>query len=130
MVIDLAISDAPIWVERSVLFMIVIRWLDTVSFKNLHPAMLLAAQRVAAVYEDLGQTELWITSAADGVHKVGSLHPKGRALDFRTHGLALTQKAGLERTIQKALSARLFDAMLEDFGLPNEHLHIEYTEGA
>ncbi len=61
-----------------------------------------------------------ITSAFDGKHKPGSLHGKGRGLDFRTRLV----KKGLRTALGVDVAAMLgieWDVIFE-----GDHLHVEY----
>jgi len=102
-----------------------------VSLKGLQPQMVLAAEIVYGAYRDSGTPDCVITAGSDGQHMQGSLHYKGCALDFRTHGLrevgvdprALTVK------IREALGPN-FDVLLEHPLAPEEHIHVEWQEKA
>ena len=69
--------------------------------------------------------ECIITSANDSTHSKRSLHYRGLALDFRTHNVPRDKVTGLVLAVKNALGSE-FDVLLEDFKLPNEHLHIEH----
>jgi conjugal transfer mating pair stabilization protein TraG len=71
-----------------------------------------------------GDASCTITSANDGQHSEKSLHYSGNALDFRTKDY-LGDKMALVDSIRTALGPD-FDVVLEDEGLPNEHVHLEY----
>lgn len=104
-----------------------LRWDDSVKFDKLHPAMLLAAQRVNAIYESLSLKDLWITSGNDKTHKTGSKHYDGKAFDFRTK---LIPTADLKQQVFAQVKAALgpqFFVDLEDFGKDNEHLHVQFN---
>ena len=74
---------------------------------------------VCNAYRTLGH-ECWITSAAEGTHKKGSLHYLGLALDFRTRDMTKAEKTALVGLVIEALTEE-FDVVLE-----KTHLHIEY----
>lgn len=63
-----------------------------------------------------------ITSSFDGVHKPGSLHDVGRALDFRLWYVDAARWDGLTRSLEQALGPE-FDVVLER---EKNHIHIEY----
>ena len=74
-------------------------------------------------YAKLQPFDLTITHGTDGTHS-GAVdpHPFGKALDVRTHDLP-----DPDATIV-ALASRLgaaYTVILEDRGLPNEHIHIQ-----
>jgi hypothetical protein len=106
------------------------RWLDTVSFKDLHPAMVLAVLRIDSIVarSAWGGDGAIITSGNDSVHKEGSKHYEGKALDFRTHNWPASTKQQVFRDVKAALGPTFF-VDLEDSGLPNEHLHVQFNEG-
>lgn len=101
------------------------RWLDSVKFDHLHPAMLLAAIRVEDIYKSI-PAELWITSGNDSQHMLGSKHYEGKALDFRTKTVPEGMKQHVFTLIKSALGPQFF-VDLEDLDKPNEHLHIQYN---
>lgn len=102
-----------------------IRWLDTVSFEGLHPAMVLAANRVDQIYVSYNQPECWITSGNDSTHATNSKHYLGRAFDFRTKTLPDTVKDAVFQAVRSALGPEFF-VDLEDRGKMNEHLHVQF----
>ncbi len=61
-----------------------------------------------------------ITSAWEGKHGKGSLHPKGRALDFRTRLV--------KKYLREALTSDIDDMLGQDFDVvfEGDHLHVEY----
>lgn len=61
-----------------------------------------------------------ITSGTDGVHSPTSLHPKGRAFDFRTKHLGQFEKEAVFETT-KAILGKDYDVILE-----SDHLHVEW----
>ncbi len=67
-----------------------------------------------------------ITSGNDSVHKVGSLHGRDKAIDFRTKTLPERADKFKFRDTLRAIIGPDFDVILEDIGGPNEHLHVEY----
>lgn len=56
----------------------------------------------------------------DGVHKSGSLHYKGLAIDVRTRDLTSAQITALVARLKAVLGSK-FDVVLE-----KDHIHIEY----
>lgn len=73
-----------------------------------------------------GAKILTITSVNDGVHKPGSLHYNGNAVDIRS-------KVFKHELVEKAVSlfrsspdGPRYDLLFEAPGTPNEHLHLEF----
>ncbi|WP_292960272.1 conjugal transfer protein TraG N-terminal domain-containing protein [Novosphingobium sp. UBA1939] len=68
-----------------------------------------------------------VTSGRDGRHMVGSLHPSGRALDFRGNNISVTQGRQLATLVGRRLGPD-YDVAFETF--PHDpsrnHLHAEY----
>lgn len=101
-----------------------------VSLKDLQPQMVLAALVVMDYFRSKGIPNMVITSCNDSTHMKGSLHYEGKAIDFRTHDITLSNRAAwltgtFLKDIKDALGAE-FDCIVEDISGPNEHLHIEY----
>jgi hypothetical protein len=69
-------------------------------------------------------TNLLVSSGTDGVHKSGSMHGAGWAVDFRTKKFTTEQKHALRDKVKERLG-QAYDCILEDEGGPNEHLHVE-----
>lgn len=68
--------------------------------------------------------DMFVTSCNDSVHAKGSAHYTDEAADFRLHHLQPADK----HRLADALKARLgstFTVLIEDEGLPNEHLHCQ-----
>lgn len=96
-----------------------IETLPGVNLIGLHPKMQLCNCILTVLYYQFDQV-LVITSAVDGVHTKGSLHPKGRACDYRIWYFTEEQLEELVRAINKALGPG-YDVVMEA-----DHLHIEY----
>lgn len=77
-----------------------------------------AALKVEAAYNALGH-DCIITSGTDGQHIPKSLHYKGKALDFRTFHVPVTQREKIRKSVKQRLGAD-YDVILE-----KDHLHIE-----
>lgn len=94
-------------------------------FASHHIAIPIMVTVVNSVFQKYGY-DCVITSANDGVHGVGSLHPKDMADDFRSKHLPdeATKKIILAE-IKEALGDQ-FDVLLEYLGKENEHYHIEW----
>ena len=63
-----------------------------------------------------------ITSARDSIHKAGSLHPYGLAVDLRTKDLSQEQIVKLAAELKKELGPD-FDVVIEASPL---HIHVEF----
>jgi len=88
---------------------------------DLEREMCKALPVIERVHQEAGILRgAYITSARDSIHNVGSLHPKGLAVDVRTRDLSPTQKGILTANLQKELG-KDFDVVLE-----TDHIHIEY----
>lgn len=97
-----------------------------VRLQSLKPQMLIALSAVSAIWQAAGAASLTITSANDSRHGQNSLHYAGAAFDFRTNDLPLRlDPRQLAREVKIALGPD-FDVLLEDYGQPNEHLHVEW----
>ena len=91
---------------------------------GLTPEMVLGIMMVSDVFRSRGY-ECVITSALDGVHPAGPVHKDGRAVDFRLKHIP-DRAVRLEILGQiKGMVGDQFDAVLEDFGGENEHIHLE-----
>jgi conjugal transfer mating pair stabilization protein TraG len=90
---------------------------------HLAPAIRAVAQETGA----LGLTAPTLTSAQDRHHTDGSLHPEGKALDFRGHNITITQGQALAGRVRQDLG-RDYDVQFETFAEDpaNNHLHVEY----
>ena len=64
--------------------------------------------------------ELVVTSCTDGVHKVGSLHYEGLAVDLRSRDLTSAQRQAFLMRLREALGPE-FDVILE-----KDHFHLEF----
>lgn len=87
--------------------------------------VIIAAGVVNAANQLELKMDMVITSGRDGKHKIGSLHDKNRALDFRTKHLPLATKRALTTAVKKRLG-RDYDVIIEAIGKMNEHLHVEH----
>lgn len=85
--------------------------------------IILAAAANAAA--KLGIGDVTVTSGNDSTHMVGSKHYTDEALDFRVKGLT-QDKVKTWRTSTLLRLGPGYQAMVEDFGKPNAHLHVEW----
>lgn len=96
--------------------------------------ILFAVEVVREVWEEFGASACVITAGVDGTHSTLGEHYKGDALDFRTVGVPEIEKAvetvahrlGSTVVSQSIYSGPNYLLILEDRGMPNEHLHISY----
>lgn len=106
-----------------------------VRVRDIRPEMVLGITIAAGCWGWLGLTTLTVTSVNDSKHGPNSLHYKGAAADLRTKDIGQAgdpqnapRRAVLDRLVS-SLCASLgadFDVVLENFGGPNEHIHVEY----
>jgi hypothetical protein len=89
---------------------------SVINMMGIHPRILWVTLLIESVWN--GEPVL-ITSVMEGEHMEGSLHYKGRAIDFRYPEIDRVIK--LEK-LRKALSG-LFGMVLE-----KDHIHIEYEK--
>ncbi len=95
-----------------------------VKLDALQPQMVLAVIVIEAVYSKYGY-DCFITSANDSSHKAGSLHYKGRALDFRLNSLKKEDREKVVGDVAVFLGED-YDILHESPDTANEHLHVEY----
>lgn len=84
---------------------------------------------LASIMEtELDLSSITVTSVNDGVHKVGSLHYAGKAVDIRSK---IYDRLKLGKVVErfKGLYDSDFDLIWESQGKDNEHLHLEYDPG-
>jgi hypothetical protein len=112
---------------------------DSVRFKELSAPLLW----ILNILYDLAETapgipnEIVITSVNDSKHSVGSRHYTNEAIDIRTHNFRTREtKRWFRGELEKELSrhplpqsSNKFRVLLEDEGLPNEHLHVQVRKG-
>jgi hypothetical protein len=82
--------------------------------------MAIAYTIACAIYRAQANQVCIITSGAEGPHMVNSLHPLGKALDFRIRTLTTTQQQTILLALRAALGAQ-FDVVLE-----KTHIHCEF----
>lgn len=90
-----------------------------VSLLGLQPQMIIAVIAANDIWAGLDQ-ELVITSCTDGVHRKGSLHYKGLALDLRTRDFSDADKEKAFAELAEALG-QAYDTVLE-----STHIHVEW----
>lgn len=73
----------------------------------------------------LGLTQdVLVTAGNNGVHARGSAHYTDEALDIRSHNFSTEDKHKFVETLRTRLG-REYTVLLEDEGLPNEHIHCQ-----
>lgn len=90
------------------------------SLDSLKPVILRAIATIDEIHLDLFNTEIVITSGADGQHGSHSLHYQGFTIDLRTRNLTIDQRKIFSNRVKEKLG-RDFDVILE-----SDHMHIEY----
>jgi conjugal transfer mating pair stabilization protein TraG len=100
---------------------------DGVNLQGLSPALAPAITAIGSSARNIGLTAPTITSARDGHHNSGSLHPDGRALDVRANNLSVGQGKALADGIRNSLPSS-YDVLFEfDRANPgNRHVHVEF----
>jgi conjugal transfer mating pair stabilization protein TraG len=97
------------------------------NIRSLDPAIVTAISSVASTTHNLGFAPPTITSGQDRHHQRGSLHPVGRALDFRGNNLSTTQGSLLAGGVMQRLGPNydvFFEVSRSDPS--NNHLHVEF----
>lgn len=92
-----------------------------VSLIGIQPEMSAAFPMIESVFVGMGY-EAILTSGTEGEHKIGSLHPKGLATDWRSRHIREDLKQVVLVRLQKALQKQ-FQVLLEK---NPEHFHIEF----
>ncbi len=83
--------------------------------------MLLALWVAESVYQEMGATEIVVTSFTDGKHKIGSKHYSGKAMDLRIWSLGEDKRKPATELIQHRLGAAYFVLLEKD------HIHVQYN---
>jgi len=90
---------------------------------GLHVSMRIVKVIVKQVYNEHGQEPV-ITSGLEGKHSVGSYHPFGMALDFRTRFFENDVECNIvAQKIQERLGA-YYTVIFE-----GDHIHVQYNWG-
>ena len=92
-----------------------------VKLDKLQPQMTLALMAVERVWTAAGREPV-LTSGNDGVHREGSLHYVGLALDFRSRNLSSNERYLFREQLEDMLGDE-FDVVLE---FNPHHYHIEW----
>lgn len=97
-----------------------------VKLSDLQMPMRLVLIEADALWKSEG-FDLTITSAGDGVHSAGSLHPYGYAVDFRTWQ---KRKPGIQwpMPFKREMAKRLLQRLGPKYQVIPEstHIHVEY----
>ncbi len=99
---------------------------NNVVLEGVHPNLMNFLAHLAMIHKLLFGADMVITSAKDGKHVPGSLHPLGRAGDVRTHDKTPDEVSLFIHVITfsaAALPVALFD---ERNVPPSPHLHLEW----
>jgi len=93
--------------------------------RSTHPVTLRALADLAEGWaEVLPQHPFVVTSLTDGIHVSDSRHYLGLAFDVRVHG---APQAHLELILRQFRAAHPgWRAVVEAWGRPHEHLHVEW----
>ena len=92
---------------------------DGVQFTDISDRIVDVLPLIDKIYRCYGQTVV-ITSARDGLHKTGSKHYSGEAIDLRNHYFKEWEKKDVFRDLQCVLGED-FDVVWE-----STHFHCEY----
>lgn len=104
--------------------------LDSCSWKGVQPQILYAIIRADQLVRATGMLQnITITSLSDGIHKAGSLHPKGLACDISVRDLPMDAEK-FRADLARALGPE-FDVLHEVPSAKHpevtaEHIHVEY----
>lgn len=94
-------------------------------YGTLQPTMDPVLPAISAVWRLHRLSIPTVTSIQDGVHKAGSKHETGEALDIRLKDVPLTLHEILRQEVADILGSS-FDVVHEYHGSDRDHLHIEY----
>lgn len=94
---------------------------------EVKPAVWYALGVASEILDKEADVDAIVTSMNDGVHKIGSRHYSGEAVDLRSKHISNSVvKERVYNALFKALAKEGFDVLLEGKGSTNEHFHIEY----
>ena len=93
---------------------------EGITLDGAHSELLSALEKADAVYMDVANKELVVTSIKDGKHSTKSLHYTGYAADLRTRDLSPKDQGGILVELKRVLG-KDYDVVLEI-----DHIHLEY----
>lgn len=98
---------------------------DEVSVSGLKPEIIIAWNIADQIYEQLDIPECVLTSGTDGVHKTGSLHYNGYAIDIRTRNFP---NGGTNSALVYLVCNELKNRLGSQYDIVKEshHIHIEF----
>lgn len=111
---------------------------STVRIKKLTPALLHILNCLSKIqHYSIDIPELVITSINDSNHSTNSRHYKDEAVDLRVHYFKTKEEVDrfidvLDYWLNKnpeASKANSFTILLENWGTPNQHIHIQVKKG-
>lgn len=106
-----------------------------VKIDGLSPELYYAAGVADTIHRKLSGHPLVVTSALDGTHNPGSLHPKGKALDLRTLDLTHDEALAMYDELNAILNPQGFDVVWEGAkgatpATTAMHIHVEFDPKA
>lgn len=99
---------------------------SSVIVEGVAPALMTFAVQLGYLHWLLFGEPLVITSGKDGEHVAGSLHPEGRALDFRTHDKSAEEMVVFLAVLAFAAPRAMCRVFDERVGAGGEHVHVEF----
>lgn len=97
-----------------------------VNLAKLHPVLLAALVTASEIFRTVARVDCIVTSGDDGVHRDGSLHYQGLALDLRSKHVSLrAEKTRIRQMLRDAFPG--LRVILEKEGLEQEHFHLEWN---
>jgi hypothetical protein len=76
--------------------------------------------------------DIMVTSINDSNHMAGSRHYTDEAIDIRSNNFKPENKTKFVTEFEQylnSLGTRKFTVLLEDLGIPNEHIHVQVRKG-
>ena len=91
-----------------------------VDIKGIHEAMRPVLKAADRIWKKHNQ-ELVVTAGLDGTHSAGSLHPFGKALDFRTRYFSSSETTAVANELRTELGTAAYDVIVH-----STHIHVEF----